>query len=240
MLRLELNQQEYEIPLREGVVTGTCALDENWRDMDYENKDNHLGLQLRLVYEVPLDHTEVLYNAGLVSLGIDDLQESERNLIILEIDINHGYYDSKKRQVLMHDGFPRFPKPSFLEGYKFAEQTVAASTFWFPSFGVPAKLSAMYFGGLRPSSKIGFNCDGNVKDAVAEMNFSIQETDLSLQFDFEIKGYAEHFQGFSKEDRIKEIQDCFESLYDVQKYSAKIEITDTEYHGVRITYEHKS
>lgn len=239
MIQLKVKDKSYELPLQHGTVTGGCTLDENWRKLDYKNKDSSLSLSVVLTYEVPLACTDALFDLGLVNISSVDIEENEKNLLILNLDINHSDYDFKSGKVLMHNGFPTFPELSFLVGYEFLKVTLANSTLWFPAFGVPAVFTMMKFGDLLSGTRIGFQCEGKVKDAVAEMDFCIQELELPFLFSFEIKGYAEEFIGFSRADKIKEIQDCFASVYDIDAFLAEIVHTDITFKGVRINYRLK-
>lgn len=239
MLRINNDIKTVKLPLKSGVVTGACTLDEDWRAMDYKNIGSHLSFSVALTYEVPLEDTDVLFNQGLVSISSDDLEDNERNLILLDFDIIHSDYDPNSGKIIMHQEFPRFPEPSFLEGYQFSEQTLRASNVWFPGFGAPAVFSHVSFGFLKGNFNIGFNCKGSAIDAVAEMTFAIEEESVPLQYDFQVAGYADEFMGFSKEEIIKEIEDCFASLYKRQDYNAHIKITDANHGGVRISYRLK-
>lgn len=239
MILLNINNKTYELPLIKGVLLGICTLDEHWRTMDYKHTDSSLGLSVQLTYDVPMEHTNALFHTGVVPLNEDDLEEGQGNILVLEFDINHSTYDPKSGKIQMHDGFPRFPEPSFLEGFRFSPETLAASHVWFPGFGVSATFSKIGFGALSSSASIALFCEGKVKDAVSELMFTITEEQLTLQYDFQIEGYPNEFIGFSDKALIKEITDCFASLYDAAKYNSSIQITDSTHGGVRISYRLK-
>lgn len=239
MIQLTIHDKTYPLPLNIGAVTGVCTLDENWRSMDYRNGDAFLALSVNLIYEVPLECTDSLFNQGVVPLNVDDLAENQRNRLQLDFEINHFDYNPKTAKMEMHNGFPHFPVPAVLENHRFGGATLEQSTFWFPEFGVPARFSQLGFGPLSEGTQIGFYAEGKVKDAVTELRFSIKEEALPLAYNFQIDGYANEYVGFSEADLIKEIQNCFASLYDAAQYIGSIKITDSTHGGVRISYRLK-
>ncbi|KPM32531.1 Hypothetical protein I595_949 [Croceitalea dokdonensis DOKDO 023] len=236
MLNLILDHKIYALPLNIGAVTGVYTLDENWRTMDYKNGDGLLALSLSLTYEVPLEVTDALFHQGVVPLSLDDLEEGQRNRLQLDFDIGHSSYNPKTAKLDMHNGFPHFPLPAVLENHRFGAATLEQTTCWFPEFGVPARFSQLGFGQLSEGSHIGFCAKGKVKDAVAELGFSIGEEALPLAYNFQIEGYANEFVGLSEGDMIKEIQDCFASIYGAVAVHSQMDGTDAPNGGVRIRY----
>ncbi|MFD0796633.1 hypothetical protein ACFQZJ_04120 [Maribacter chungangensis] len=114
MLNLILDHKTYALPLNIGAVTSVCTLDENWRSLDYKSGDGFLALSTALTYVMPLEATETMFHQGLVSIGSDELENNERNLIVVHFDMVHSDLDPISGKIIMPQEFPCFHQSSFL------------------------------------------------------------------------------------------------------------------------------
>ncbi|QFZ53686.1 hypothetical protein FEZ18_02140 [Oceanihabitans sp. IOP_32] len=64
MIHLKIKDKSHKFVLRQGVLTGSCILDENWRNMDYKNVDSVLRFSVLLSYEMLLEDTDAIIFGG--------------------------------------------------------------------------------------------------------------------------------------------------------------------------------
>ncbi len=241
MIKLLFQQQHYELPLLEGQISASFSLDDDWRNYDYQAEAS-ISLALSLIYSVPIEQAIALYNLGLVSLAecIEGpvVNPEKPPILPLSLDINYTQYDLVKDKSISMETLGLFPDIDALANHRFQQDTLANSTLWFPGFGQRAQINSIAFGDKKNNSLDAF-VSGFSEDARGKLDFVIQESQLPFLLMGKIAGYSNEFVGYSLEDRVKEIKDCFKTLYPMEAYTCTEQITDTINKGIAVQFYKK-
>ncbi|MFM2423674.1 MAG: hypothetical protein RLZZ70_59 [Candidatus Parcubacteria bacterium] len=210
------NDQTFVLPIDDVEFVGRFGLDEDWRTMDYAVNSN-LGLSVTGNIAFTPESHEALVNVSNEA----DLDEMPNALVPLDIPITHTDMDAPNSFVPFPlDVLPLFPKLADLESYTANEVVREQAGFWFGGMGDIAQISSLKISGIGPFKSI--EVAGSATDTRGTLHFILQFPALPFSVIVDIAGYANTFTGLDKEARIKEINDCFASLYGTEKYTTEV------------------
>jgi hypothetical protein len=224
------NNQTFVLPINDVEFVGRFGLDEGWRTMDYA-ANSYLGLSVT----GNITFTPESYGP-LVNLSNEaDLDEMPEVLLPLDIAITHIDMDAPNSFVPFPvDVLPLFPKLTDLESYTADEAVREQAGFWLGGMGSITEISSLKISGIGPFKSI--EVVGNATDIQGTLHFTLQFPAVSFSIILDIAGYANTFVGLDSAARIKEITDCFASLYGTEKYTTEILYASEEAIETRVKF----
>lgn len=257
MLTITENNTTYTFPRLEEPNDGCffnaflSDIDENWRELDYKNGGHTLSLGIGAYYEIPKNSYQSLmgkdskagfiFDEGILNV-LEGMAETTNALFQVELDINYTECDTEKDFKInfignLKKGFFTFEE---LVGLEFSASICKESSLYLGNnFNYPIEIISLKIGEVK-NHQLQFYCKANYKNYNGEILGQIEiEELLSTKLRFKIAGYANQFVGKSIEDRYKELEVCFSSIYNIDDYELEKHITDKQWKGVQVIFKKK-
>lgn len=229
MIKICFNERCFELQKKSIELTGSFDIDEGWRDNDYVNGDSFLALNLTVVYEVPVRYLKAFDERGFINLDAikDPAIRKTPNQFCLNFSITHVEFDSKVKKLIRLSDVPYFPTEKDFKCKTIKKSEAASSYVWLPCFSKPAVLGEIKFD-TRDDGLVEIFTTGKRADLSGACSFSFDEKAVPFVIEGNIKGYAGEFPNLSDKERVKELKNCLETLYDLTKYDIEISVNEAD------------
>ena len=252
MLTVSYNDKAYKFPLLHPTqgntyMYGTIDLDTNWRQLEYQNGGHTLNLGATSYFEVPRELFKDLYKSEFFFSEqiMDEIEggDTSENLPLIYFDLEIGFtkiFDfNTYESVLIGNIRRKFPTFKALENLVLDKAIVADSLLTLSNaFNYEPTLRSIKFGKIKDKAinvicLAEFTAHDNTKGRI--------EIDIwaPIKLYFEAGVYSDSFPELSIDERLKEIRDCFATVYDISEYELIERVVDEESKRVEIQFINK-
>ena len=252
MLKVQYKNKEYNFPIMNPMkwnsyVYGTIDLDNNWRELDYKNGGQTLNIGATSYFEVPENLFKELYKSEFFFSEqiIDEIEgrDTSGNLPLINFNLTIDYtkiFDFKTYEsILIGNIKNKFPTFKELENIRLDRKIVENSQLDLGNnFNYQPTLTSINFGKIKDNT-INLICQAEFETHKKTKGKVKIDVWLPINLYFEAGVYSDSFPGMSIEERLKEVRDCFATVYNISKYNLIEKIVNEKGKRVEIRFEYK-
>ncbi|MFM2423675.1 MAG: hypothetical protein RLZZ70_60 [Candidatus Parcubacteria bacterium] len=214
-LTITTSGDKYEVPLGSVILEGEYRMEESWMTDTRGQNGAHISLQLSwhiANQNLPLRVQKYFWGAG------EQISEVSGGLVL-----QTGLPHETKNQYDLLDTLPYFPSFEDLSSYTANASVCDQSTVY--GFDLAYKdditISQIH---IQKDSETTFSVliTGTLSDEGIFVDFKVSLARVPCSYIFTIHGYADQYQGVSREERVTDIMNCFAYHYDIRAFTATV------------------